>query len=316
MKKIGLSVYMINVHSKNTKQKYININEIYNNKSFVDIVEEFLNEMKGAYDRDDESENIFTTVKTDRTDKKDKDGRPDYKCIFGQIKTGDYGTASELVDSRTGKVSHNKTSNEAEVIPFVFGMLIPAGDRDNGIIIFQTEGRFGMKSSFEKRLRKYILEKYPDIDFNMGALLPTEYIEKVMKRGVLEKIKLICFQAPLDTRKALSVNEGIEIKEERIYYGPTGFIGKKKDAILGFLHGKNGLKEIIADENFIYDEMKMEFKIGNRKRTFNLNNISKIVPIIDITKEMEGRGDHPEYALVKSEIRKNALEFLEEVRTS
>lgn len=60
--------------------------------------------------------------------------------------------------------------------------------------------------------------------------------------------------------------------------------------------------------------MKMEFKIGNRKRTFNLNNISKIVPIIDITKEMEGRGDHPEYALVKSEIRKNALEFLEEVR--
>ena len=36
--------------------------------------------------------------------------------------------------------------------------------------------------------------------------------------------------------------------------------------------------------------MKMEFKIGNRKRTFNLNNISKIVPIIDITKEMEGRG--------------------------
>ena len=77
MKKIGLSVYMINVHSKNMKQKYININEIYNNKSFVDIVEEFLNEMKGAYDRDDESENIFTTVKTDRTDKKDKDGRPD-----------------------------------------------------------------------------------------------------------------------------------------------------------------------------------------------------------------------------------------------
>lgn len=55
---------MINVHSKNMKQKYININEIYNNKSFVDIVEEFLNEMKGAYDRDDESENIFTTVKT------------------------------------------------------------------------------------------------------------------------------------------------------------------------------------------------------------------------------------------------------------
>lgn len=103
MKKIGLSVYMINVHSKNTKQKYININEIYNNKSFVDIVEEFLNEMKGAYDRDDESENIFTTVKTDRTDKKDKDGRPDYKCIFGQIKTGDYGTASELVDSRREK---------------------------------------------------------------------------------------------------------------------------------------------------------------------------------------------------------------------
>lgn len=50
MKKIGLSVYMINVHSKNMKQKYININEIYNNKSFVDIVEEFLNEMKGAYD--------------------------------------------------------------------------------------------------------------------------------------------------------------------------------------------------------------------------------------------------------------------------
>lgn len=68
-------------------------------------------------------------------------------------------------------------------------MLIPAGDRDNGIIIFQTEGRFGMKSSFEKRLRKYILEKYPDIDFNMGALLPTEYIEKVMKRGDFGKNK-------------------------------------------------------------------------------------------------------------------------------
>lgn len=315
MKKIGLSVYYLKVFNKSDK-KYLNINDIHDNKSFIDILELFLDEMKGKYDRDKTSENIFTAVRIDKEEETDGNGRPDYNCIFGQIKTGEYGTASELVDSRTGEVSHNKTSDEAEVLPFVFGVLIPSGDRDNGIAIFQTEGRYGMKTSFEKRLNKYISKNYPNIDFDMGPLMPARYIEKVMKKGVLEKIRLVSFQSPIDTRKALSVNEGIEMKEERIYYNPIGFIDRKKESILGFLHKRNGLKEIIGDEKFVYDEMKMEFKFGNRTRTFNLNNISKVVPIIDITEAMKGKGDHPEYALAKAEIKDLALEFLEEVRTS
>lgn len=88
MKKIGLSVYYLKVFNKSDK-KYLDINDIHDNKSFIDILELFLDEMKGKYDRDKTSENIFTAVRIDKEEETDGNGRPDYNCIFGQIKTGE-----------------------------------------------------------------------------------------------------------------------------------------------------------------------------------------------------------------------------------
>lgn len=318
MKKIGLSVYLFKVSEKRRgkeKNNILNINNI-EGRSFLDILLDFFKEYEGQYDDDKKKENIFTTIKTDKKEAKDEDGRLKYGYVWSYIKTGDYGTVSEIVNADTGETSYNKKENDAEVIPFVCGIMLPSGERDNGIIIFQTEGKYGMKSCFESRLKKYLMKNYRHFSFEMGPLLPTQYIEKVLKKGVLEKIRLIRFQTPADIKNTLSVNEGTEMKEERIYYRPTGFINNKLDKIVGYIRGRNGLREVITDENFNYDLIKMDFKIGNRKRTFDFNNIEKIVPIIDITEEVKSIAEHPDYVLVKNEIEKTALEFWEEMQPS
>ena len=318
MKKIGLSVYLFRVKEKRQgkeKNKNVNVNDI-NGINLVDILLRFFKEYEGQYDDNKKKENIFKTLKIDEKVEKDVDGRSRYRFICAQVKTGDYGTASELVNADTGQISYNKTKKDAEVIPFVCGILLPSGERDNGIIIFQTEGKYGMKACFEDRLKNYLMKNYNFLSFDMGPLLPAQYIEKVLKSGILEKISLIRFQTPADIKNTLSVNEGIVMKEERIYYGPVGFINNKIDKIVGYIRGKNGLREIVTDDDFNYDLIKMDFKIGNRRRTFDFNKIERIVPIIDITEEVKSRAEHPDYVLVKNEIEKTALEFWEEMKIS
>lgn len=313
MKKIGLSVYALEVSKKNGET---NINDLINGKSFIDLIEEYHKNGKEVFDDDPINETVFKFERVEKKCVEDENGRNKYSYILGTVKTGEYGTESEIVDKETGKTSYNKKENEAEVIPFSFMIAIPSGEYTMGLAIFQSEGRNGMKSVFEKRMRKFIRRQDENIKFGFGELAPKYYVEKIIRDGFLKQIKMTRFIKDDDITRALGVNNGVELKEDRIIHNPISFFRKEKniEKLMDCLKGKAKYDELVRIPDFDYDILKFVIKTGEREKTINMNNIDAVVITIDITKEIGITSGHPALDKVKPLMISTAEDYLKQMK--
>ena len=237
-----------------------------------------------------------------------------YNFVSGKVKTGDFGIVSELIDTTNGRVK-NRNREDAEVLPFSFGFMYSGGNVDHGVIVFQTEGRYGMKTNFINRFKIFLREHYSGVQFTIAPMIPVQFVSTILNKGALKKLRFLRYVAPADTNQRLGVNEGIHIKEERIFSNLAGVIERKREAILGFITGKNGIREIANIDDFDYDELRMEFNISGSIKTLNITNIDRIVITIELKpEELEIVDGHPTHESLKQLIEQNAYDYLEAVR--
>lgn len=311
MKKIGLSVY--GFHVKDNDVDEANLQNLRGH-DFIDIIEEFAEQYDNLYDTDIEAENIFTIVLTENNINVNEQGQVVYKFVSGRVKTGDFGIVSELIDTTNGKV-RNRNREDAEVLPFSFGFMYSGGDVNHGVVVFQTEGRYGMKTNFIQRLRKFLNNNYNGIKIETSPMVPFQFVNTIMNNGSLKRIRFLRYVAPADTNQRLGVNEGIRIKEERIFSNLAGVIERRRDAIMGFITGRNGIREIANLDDFDYDELRMEFNIGGSTKTLNITNMDRLVITMELSPEdlviVDG---HPTHNSLRQLIERNAYDYLEAVR--
>lgn len=312
MKKIGLSLYGFHIEDFDSKETSLENLRGYN---FVEIIKQFSSQYKeNTYDTDMKSENIFTIISTNNKVKTNARGQVVYNFISGRVKTGDFGIVSELVDTTNGEIK-KRNIQDAEVLPFSFGFLYAGGNVNYGIVAFQTEGRYGMKTNFIKRLKTFLNDNYTGIKLETRPIVPIQFVNNIMNKGILRKIKLLKYETPADTNQRLGANEGVIIKEERIFSNLVGVIERKRAAIIGFITGKNNIREIINLDDFNYDELRMEFNVGGRSKTLNFSNLDRIVITIDVEEEeLIIKDGHPTHESIEQLIEQNAYDYLQAVR--
>lgn len=311
MKKIGLSIY--GFHVKDNDVDETNLQNLRGH-DFVEIINEFADQYDNLYDKDEKSENIFTIISTESDKRENERGQIIYNFVSGKVKTGDFGIVSELIDTTNGRVK-NRNREDAEVLPFSFGFMYSGGNVDHGVIVFQTEGRYGMKTNFINRFKIFLREHYSGVQFTIAPMIPVQFVSTILNKGSLKKLRFLRYVAPADTNQRLGANEGIHIKEERIFSNLAGVIERKREAILGFITGKNGIREIANIDNFDYDELRMEFNISGSIKTLNITNIDRIVITIELKpEELEIVDGHPTHESLKQLIEQNAYDYLEAVR--
>lgn len=311
MKKIGLSIY--GFHVKDNDVDETNLQNLRGH-DFVEIINEFADQYDNLYDKDEKSENIFTIISTESDKRENERGQIIYNFVSGKVKTGDFGIVSELIDTTNGRVK-NRNREDAEVLPFSFGFMYSGGNVDHGVIVFQTEGRYGMKTNFINRFKIFLREHYSGVQFTIAPMIPVQFVSTILNKGALKKLRFLRYVAPADTNQRLGVNEGIHIKEERIFSNLAGVIERKREAILGFITGKNGIREIANIDDFDYDELRMEFNISGSIKTLNITNIDRIVITIELKpEELEIVDGHPTHESLKQLIEQNAYDYLEAVR--
>lgn len=310
MNKIGLAVYGLEIYQTRRKKK--GLNTVNSRVDFLDIMDLFLHNSQQQFDTDNYTETVFKVERIERDEIYNENGQKMYSFISGVVKTGEYGTESELVNRKTKKVTHNKTIDEAEVMPFAFYVAIPQGNTKKGIIIFQTEGRYGMKGSFEKRLKKYMQNLYPDLSFTMGTIAPVEYIERYLRDGFLKEIKMIKYGIPNDVseRNGISKKPEDNAYEERIIHNPLGFLDKGADKIRETLRSQRIYTSIVEIPDFDYDVLKFNFTKGKTNKTINMTNIDSIVIVEDITETAGVNKGHPSYLILKDEMKRTAIDYL------
>lgn len=308
MKLVGLTAYGINV--RNEAHRNLELHDVYG-VALIDYLQEIANGGIGEYDRDATLENVFTYDRVDRQTIRNGAGQPVYDILYLRVKTGEYGEESEIVDSETGETTHNKSVEEADVMPFGCCIIIPVGEYTEGIVLVQSLGRNGITSTMKKRLNEYIRLIDSQLRVTMNPIVPRQYMERILNEGVLKKIRLISYGIPDDEADRYGVDRGTtRIVRERVLRSPRGFVRNKYDAIMQCVRGERNFNSIIELDDFEIDDFKMEFAFGRRNKTISMKELERLVINEDITDHVEKENGHPVFQSLCEVMRETGEDYL------
>lgn len=307
-KKISLVIYGLSVLDE--KNNRIILNNVSDGRSLLVIVKEYAERHMKRYMNDQSKEVLFIFDKIEKQIINNTEGQKEFEALFGRVKTGEYGIESELVDIRTGDV-YNKTKEQADMIPFGFCIAVPEGDVDSAVIILQTMGNLGMKISLQKHLQRCLTNINPKFRISFKTIAPKAYIDRYFNNGVLQKIRLIRYEIPEDVSNRIGINYGVkQTKEERIIHKPLGFLEMNQKKFQEWRTGQRSYTEIVEVDGYEYDDLKLEFKLGNTNKTFNLRDMDSLVVNEDITSEVTQAGGHPVFTSLTPIMKRIAREYL------
>ncbi len=307
-KRVGLTTYGLNVRNENCEN--IELHDI-NGMSFLDIIERVANQNLNIYDDDIQTEQIFTFDQIIKKKVRNENDQEIYEVLFLRIKTGGYGTESEIVDKDTGVVAYTKSVKDADVLPFGCCVMVPGGQYYGGVITLQSIGRFGIKTVLHKKLDYYIKGIDNNLRISMGTIVPKIYMERFLNNGILQSVRLIRNGIPDDFADRYGVDRGAkDIIEERIIRKPRGFIGHKIDDIRACMSGNKRYDEIIQIDDFEIDDLKLDFKMGYKTKTISMKNLDNLVASEDITENVILENGIPTFESLCKEMEETALFYL------
>lgn len=307
-KKISLIIYGLSIIDGENKRR--DLNALIDNKSMIDCIEEYIRNNMLSYSNDETKDTLFQFERVETEIIKNGEGQKEYQIIYGRVKTGEYGIESELVNVRTGEIT-KRSIEQADMMPFGFCIAVPAGQISNVVIILQTMGVYGMKLSLQRHLQKCLTDICTDFHLSMRAIAPKEYVDRYFNSGILKKIKMIRYEIPEEESNRIGINYGVkQTKEERIIHKPLGFLERKKKEMQEWFSGQRSYTDIIEMEGFEYDDLKLEFSLGDTDKTFNLRDMNNLIVNEDITKKVNQDGGHPIYESLKPVMQDTAKEYL------
>ncbi|WP_320961774.1 hypothetical protein [Hungatella effluvii] len=306
MKLVGLTTYGINV--RNAEQQQLELHNIFG-RSLIDIIYDTATVAKKTYENNKEEEAVFTFDEVKKEIIRNEDGQDLYQILYLRVKTGEYGTESEIVDSTTGDLVYTRNPRQADVMPFGCCIIIPCGEYVSGVIVLQSLGRMGISTVMKKRLNEYVRAVNGSLRFVMGTIVPKVYLERFFKNGILKAVRLIRYGIPDDDADRYGVDKKVKsIVEERIIRKPTGFLRNKTDALKECIAGTRRYDEVVQIDGFEIDDLKLEFGMGKRNKTISLKNIDNITASEDISEDVIIENGHPTFDSL-CEVMKETGEF-------
>ena len=213
-----------------------------------------------------------------------------YTALSFVIKSGSYGIEAEITNKNTNKVTHRRSADESDVKDFYCVVYIPkdVGDLQikKGIFVFQSIGNYGVKTITTDMMRTFFA--IFKLTLETRSVSVAAFLEKLVNQGSLYKLTLIQNRISPNSADNMLISTG---REEQTFirprFQPEGL--RKLIAIFNKAD-ETGIVEIPDDVD--YDDISIQFKLGDRKRTVRLGNLERISIIEDIPDHiMEGKSD-------------------------
>lgn len=298
---ISLSSYTLRVRDKSTG-KYILLDQINEEDDILEIFYSFLNHFLTNTANEDNTKKLFRVSQYQQT-KNTEIGSTEYRLISGIVLTGSYGYESDIVNKNGNTITHHRTVEEAELLPFYFLVSIPRS-KDEGIIILQSFKQYGIKKIFTENFDNYFRAERSEYKIEINDLIPEKLLEQLLERGNITKLKYISFEQPVDIADAVDTvdhKENQNLKAELILSEKKGIISGVIDSIKDRLPYKKGqkddpLKKLIEITSFEYDTVKMEVSINGKYRNIDLCDLGNMRPTLNITDDVVFLNNgHPEF---------------------
>lgn len=293
MKLVGLTAYGIEIRDEENNS--LELHDICE-RSLLDYLYGIAHKLLDEYAKDKAMESVFAYNAVDFQTVRNDAGQEKYQILYLRIKTGEYGEESEIVDSGTGETTHNKSAEEADVLPFGCCVIVPCGRYTEGIVLVQSLGRNGITSIIKKKFNEYIRQLNGRLRVVLNPMVPRDYMERLLTHGILKSIRLISYGIPDDDADRYGVNRGTsKIIRERVIRKPVGFIHNKYDQIMECVRGKRAYNAIVELDDFEIDDFKMEFSLGKRDKTISMRGLDQLVVNEDITDLVIIENGHPKF---------------------
>ena len=264
MKLVGLTAYGIEI--RNEEHNNFELHNIYG-VSLLDHFYGIANAAIDEYNRDRTTENIFAYNDVDFQTVRNDAEQDVYQILYLRIKTGDYGEESEIVNSETGEITHNKSVEEADVLPFGCCVIVPCGEYTEGIVLVQSLGRNGITGIIKKKFNEYVRQLDGQLRAVLNPIVPRGYMERLLTHGVLKSIRLISYGIPDDAADRYGVDRGTsKVIRERVIRKPIGFVHNKYNQIMECVRGERAYNSIVELDDFEIDDFKMEFPLEKGTR--------------------------------------------------
>ena len=303
MKLVGLTAYGIEI--RNEEHNNFELHNIYG-VSLLDHFYGIANAAIDEYNRDRTTENIFAYNDVDFQTVRNDAEQDVYQILYLRIKTGDYGEESEIVNSETGEITHNKSVEEADVLPFGCCVIVPCGEYTEGIVLVQSLGRNGITGIIKKKFNEYVRQLDGQLRAVLNPIVPRGYMERLLTHGVLKSIRLISYGIPDDAADRYGVDRGTsKVIRERVIRKPIGFVHNKYNQIMECVRGERAYNSIVELDDFEIDDFKMEFSVGKRDKTISLLVVNE-----DITNLVVIENGHPTFESLCMVMQETGEEYL------
>lgn len=309
MKKVGLSVYRFYV--KNGEDEKMELHNIENN-NVLEYLYNSIHADQYAYFREAKSEKAYCFNQIEIEEEMNEDNREIYSSIYGTIKSGHYGERTEIINIETGNIEHNKEDNEADVLPYGFAVAVAAGEMDQGIVVIQSFAGIDTKRILHQRISNYIERIRNEYRVEMKPLVPQQILDNYFEGGTLKSIRFIQNIIPEEESDRFGLNRNVgNMSKEIKFRNPVGFLVNNALRIDLWRRGQIGYDRVVEIDDFEYDELKLDFKIGNSTKTIKMSDIENLKLSIDITDDVKTVGGIPRFDNLKLQIKDVIYRYLE-----
>lgn len=235
-----------------------------------------------------------------------------FKMIFSKIQSGQFGTASSILDHETLSLKLKKTSKDIDMKPFYVFVIIPKDD-DNlhvqkGMLIFQNVGQYGVKTITTQLMQSFFVDQF-GITLTCKTIAPELFVKKVIRKDNTKKLIMV-----KNVQSSDDADPGFGYGKEVRQLGNLRFNEDKwsmlRNKIQFVAGGKHNLFEFESKQ---YDTLKVVVDIGGRLRTIDLHNLDNLSIIEAIPDEIRNADGHADEKLLIQHIITVANEYLSEM---
>lgn len=233
-----------------------------------------------------------------------------------RIHSGGYGLVSDIVNTSSGDTEFKRLEHHADVKMFYLYIYVPyLEDMEitKGFIFFENIGIYGVKIITLHHIRKFFSDR--KLTFCFMNIAPDAFLEKLFKKGVIQKVSYVKNAISQDKSDNLFLNRG---KEMRTIFSPvykTNMLSLCKEFFKS--KDKNLKSKICEIDNVEYDDLKFTFDLNGRERTISLRAIDNLSIVEDLPENLatdsEGRIEMQEF---KNYMKKNAEDYIKEMLVS
>lgn len=290
MPRVRLANYLVRLRRKHSRDReYLPVSAFEDGSDLHAVFEEYLRARSVTQHHDEVAQRLIRI----------EEFTVDDRTISGIVVTGAYGYASRLFDVRKDAISYNRRSSEAELIPFYFLMHVPAAG-DEAVLILQRFGTMGIRKLLEGDFRSYFSDEFPQTMMDINPLVPSDIVERYMRRGALQKVVLTSFQVPEDPMRLFDLGDH---QEEQAYF-ETVIRARRNQRlpiaqwIRRVMEGEMRLSDVAELREMNVDEVKLELNYGGSRRIVDLGRPQRFRAYIDISDEIDLEEGHPTLASI------------------